>query len=461
MEIRIIPDRETLLADNRVHYLALQFTAPPYSHEQRRPVAFCLVIDRSGSTTGPPLDAAKKSAQEVLNNLRHDDYFSLVAFGDSAEVIVPLQSELESRKIIEKIDAILPRGSTNLIDGWMRGRDELRKAPPGTPRRLLLMTDGRLNVGVTEPDEVLPIIEAGRDNHSIATSCLGFGDSYDDKLLDAIANRCSGSFYDLDSLEELSDIFAAELRNLQQVAVENLQLRIRPLDLCRHLAPLAEIPFYRNDDGELAFRIGNLVSGEKRTLIFATEISPTPASEKSRFSTKSLIEIEATFESRQSRQMISQKWNQIVQTHFAKKEEYLKINPEVIGIVFMQQAVKTLSAAIADAEFERIPEAKARLKAEIGRLEKKTPSVGASDGLRLLKDFLEILNTNGKWTTREQKMARYRISYYRKMSSRELWLGDPNSAPLSAVFKDCESPSGLRQKNQIQNTRRARSILSI
>jgi hypothetical protein len=50
------------------------------------------------------------------------------------------------------------RGSTNLMAGWLLGRDELMKAQKTADgiapiRKILLLTDGHLNAGITEPAE--------------------------------------------------------------------------------------------------------------------------------------------------------------------------------------------------------------------------------------------------------------------------------------------------------------------
>ena len=52
------------------------------------------------------------------------------------------------------VNAIKDGGGTNLTAGWMLGRDELAKAPEGFNRRLLLLTDGQLNVGIVDPVQV-------------------------------------------------------------------------------------------------------------------------------------------------------------------------------------------------------------------------------------------------------------------------------------------------------------------
>jgi Ca-activated chloride channel homolog len=83
------------------------------------------VLDRSGSMSGPPLDNAKRACREVIKNLRPEDYFSLVVFDDSAQVIIPLEQPVNRYGWYQTIDQIQAGDSTNLMAGWLLGRDEL------------------------------------------------------------------------------------------------------------------------------------------------------------------------------------------------------------------------------------------------------------------------------------------------------------------------------------------------
>ena len=59
----------------------------------------------------------------------------------------------------------------------------------------------------TEPGHVLEKMTAGLTKHGIRTSCLGFGDHYDEEILSDIANATHGSFYDVKTEDNLPGIF--------------------------------------------------------------------------------------------------------------------------------------------------------------------------------------------------------------------------------------------------------------
>ncbi len=91
MKTTVHLDYRAVLADTTqpVH-LVLQFDAPAVTTARPRPAAFSIVIDRSGSMSGAPLESARRAARTVVQNLRRDDLFSLVEFDDEAQTIVPL-----------------------------------------------------------------------------------------------------------------------------------------------------------------------------------------------------------------------------------------------------------------------------------------------------------------------------------------------------------------------------------
>lgn len=197
-----------------------------------------------------------------------------MVFDDAAQVVLPLQPAKSKAGWKDRVNAIRSGGSTNLTAGWMLGRDELAKAPAGCARRLLLLTDGQLNVGITDPVQVRGIVASGLEQQGIRTACLGFGDHYEEALLGELAKVANGEFHDADSPENLPAIFAHELDGLQALAVQNLRVRLKRLDFCERIFGLNDYPFVTLPDGRTEVAIGDLVSEEERVAVFALEVLP-------------------------------------------------------------------------------------------------------------------------------------------------------------------------------------------
>jgi hypothetical protein len=86
------------------------------------------------------------------------------------------------------------------------GRDELLKAGPECDRKILVLTDGHLNQGITEPDRVEALTRSGFGKDGIRTGCLGFGNSYNEQVLAAMSAVGHGQLHDADSAEKFPAI---------------------------------------------------------------------------------------------------------------------------------------------------------------------------------------------------------------------------------------------------------------
>jgi hypothetical protein len=133
--------------------------------------------------TGEPLELAKQACAGIVRNLRLDDLFSVIVFDEAAEVVIPLQKPVDRHGMADSIARITAGSSTNLMAGWLLGRDELLKAGQDCDKKVLLLTDGHLNQGIIEPENVEALTRSGFSKDAIRTSCLGFGDNYNEVVL--------------------------------------------------------------------------------------------------------------------------------------------------------------------------------------------------------------------------------------------------------------------------------------
>jgi Ca-activated chloride channel homolog len=251
MNIQLTLDYQTILRNEpRPVNLVAKLTAPKLeTHGRPRSAAFAIVLDRSGSMSGPPLQLARESCAAVVRNLRPDDYFALVVFDDSAQVIIPLQKPLNRQAMEAAIAGISENGSTNLMAGWLLGPDELLKVGAECDKKILVLTDGHLNRGIVEPAKVEALTRRGFGKDGIRTSCLGFGDSYNEEILLAMSRVGNGQLHDADSADKFPAILEHELDGLQKITAQNVRLRVEPKLFCNAWDTMAIIR-------PLSFRMG-------------------------------------------------------------------------------------------------------------------------------------------------------------------------------------------------------------
>jgi Ca-activated chloride channel homolog len=119
-----------------------------------------------------------------------------------------------------------------------------------------LLTDGHLNAGITKPDHVEALTRAGLEKDEIRTSCLGFGDSYNENILVAMSKVRQGQLHDADSPEKFPVIFADELDGLQKIIVRNLRLLIQPKIFCYAWKQYGDYPQVQLLEQTVRTRIG-------------------------------------------------------------------------------------------------------------------------------------------------------------------------------------------------------------
>jgi Ca-activated chloride channel homolog len=105
-----------------------------------------------------------------------------------------------------------------------------------------LLTDGHLNAGITEPEHVEALTRAGLDKGEIRTSCLGFGDGYNEDTLAAMSKVGQGQLHDADSPEKFPVILADELDGVQKITVQNPRLRIQSKLFCNAWKQYGDYP---------------------------------------------------------------------------------------------------------------------------------------------------------------------------------------------------------------------------
>jgi Ca-activated chloride channel family protein len=311
--------------------------------------------------SGAPIEHAKRACYEVIKNLRPEDYFSLVVFDSSAQVVIPLEQPVNRYRWYQTIDHIQAGDSTNLMAGWLLGRDELLKAQKNGDgiapiRKILLLTDGHMNAGITEPDHVEALTRTGLEMDEIRTSCLGFGDHYNENILAAMSKVGQGQLHDADSPEKIPVILAHELDGLQKITVQNLRLRIQPKMFCNAWKQYGDYPQAQLPDQRTELALGDLVSGEERYVVLMLEVLPLallpdgslPASLEG----EELVALEFAYtsiaEEGADLRLESRTSSHLVRIQGTQNEGDVVQNVELIAIIANQQAAEAVRKAAED-----------------------------------------------------------------------------------------------------------------
>lgn len=267
MQTRILLDHEKT-PDGTAHVvralLRIDGTAPDPAN--RLPLNLSVVLDRSGSMGGAKLEHAKQAAALLVRRLWPEDVVSIVAYDDQVLTVVEPASGTEQHGVPERLAAILPGGSTNLSGGWLRGRElVVAGRRDGGVDRVLLLTDGLANVGITDPDQLVGLCRAALER-GVTTTTLGFGEDYDETLLRRMAEAGGGSTYYIEDPDGAPAVFAEEIEGLLSLCAHDIRVAVRPaaaaqLTLVHHAYPSHEI------EGGVRLELGDLYARDPRRLL--------------------------------------------------------------------------------------------------------------------------------------------------------------------------------------------------
>jgi len=209
---------------------------------------------------------AREAAAFAVEQLLPTDRVSVTIFDDEVETIVPNAPAQDKAGIVARIHAINPDGTTALHAGWSEGFRQVdpHRIADGL-NRVLLLSDGLANEGVTDPKAIAADVRAAQAR-GVSTTTLGVGDDYNEDLLEAMAEAGDGNYYYVETATQLADIFQTELQGLMATTGRNVVLSlegrhgVEVADLLNDFEPAPPGP---GDEpaGARRWRLPNLVVG--------------------------------------------------------------------------------------------------------------------------------------------------------------------------------------------------------
>ncbi len=174
-------------------------------------VAMVLVIDRSGSMTGPPMEMAKKAAKATLDVLSGDDVLEVIAFDSQPHRYVKFQPARNRSRIRNQISRIQPGGGTDIFPALDAAYNDL-SVTLARKKHVILLTDGKAPIAGIR-DVATAMIAEG-----ITVTTVGLGSAVDESLLKMIADVGGGRYHAVPDPNSLPRIFTKETEMIAKAA---------------------------------------------------------------------------------------------------------------------------------------------------------------------------------------------------------------------------------------------------
>ncbi len=186
------------------------------------------LIDVSGSMSGQDkLPLLKRAFSYLVGNLGANDTVSIVTYSGKEAVVLDGCNGLEGTDIMNSINALKASGSTNGEAGLTMAY-QLAEAHyiEGGNNRIIMASDGDLNVGMTSTQELTNYI-AGKRDQGVYLSVLGFGTgNYRDEKMEALADNGNGIYYYIDGEAEAEKVFGTDLVGTLYTVANDVKLQV-------------------------------------------------------------------------------------------------------------------------------------------------------------------------------------------------------------------------------------------
>lgn len=217
-------------------------------------VAMALVMDRSGSMTGLPLEMAKAAAKATVGVLASDDLIEVIAFDSAPTRFVKMQPARNRSRIANDIARIQPGGGTEIFPALDAAYQDMT-VTQARKKHVVLLTDGKASHSGIR-DLVSAMIA-----ESITVTTVGLGGDVDEQLLKMIAEVGGGRYHAVPDPNNLPRIFTKETEMIARAAAVEEWFPV---------TQVGEAAFLKGIDVRTAPNLRGYVS---------TKMKPTPAQE--------------------------------------------------------------------------------------------------------------------------------------------------------------------------------------
>lgn len=181
---------------------------------------FVFLIDVSGSMdSDDKIELLKSGLIELTDQLNPDDRISIITYSGEVKKLLestPAKKAHEIKNAIKKLNAEGCTAGGKALE--MAYKEALNNYILGGNNRVIMGTDGDFNVGVTNTDSLVSMVERYA-RQGIYMTCCGFGTgNLNDSMMEKISNAGNGTYNYIDCEKEMMKVFVNERERFCAVA---------------------------------------------------------------------------------------------------------------------------------------------------------------------------------------------------------------------------------------------------
>jgi len=192
-----------------------------------RPAAnLVFLVDVSGSMASiDKLPLVQCSLALLADRLSPRDRVAIVVYAGAAGIVLEPTSSRDA--IVESLKRLQAGGSTAGAQGIRLAYDVARRSMiDGGINRVILATDGDFNVGVTNNEALVNLVEREREA-GITLTTLGFGTgNYNEAMMEQIADHGNGNYAYIDSPREAQKVLDDELASTLFTIAHDVKIQV-------------------------------------------------------------------------------------------------------------------------------------------------------------------------------------------------------------------------------------------
>ena len=244
------------------------------SQSAQRASDIIVVLDRSGSMSGVnKMPYAKQAIRDLLSRLNEHDRFALVSFANTAIVhssLAPVDSD-QHEKLLTKLNNIQVGGGTNIGEGLNQAVRLLASNPQNRASKVLLLSDGQANQGITDLTGLSRIVSQITQQESVLSS-IGMGLDFNETLMSSLADYGMGTYAYLENLSGLAEIFTHSLNATRNIYAANSHVTLHLADGIE-LIDASGYPISQGKNNSYNIKTGQLLSNSHKKFVMTFNVT--------------------------------------------------------------------------------------------------------------------------------------------------------------------------------------------